>query len=258
MKKRTNTYPVSGEGQLAVFDFDGILFRPGSGWRVIHPHAGLVGSTARVQQISRFFEIVREKKPDADISEFFAIDEFEYDRLNPEYGNEKNSENRQASRAAAIDLLPPELLEKTIRKHSGERRTLAILSNKPYRGLDRIIFKMFPGNQWLGQESLFSDAIVLPAARGNFPGDAASKLGRISALLRYHETPESPDYFDRIILHTTDRELAILAKDFIENKKETFYEGRNALMLYYICHPGPEKVQTENDEAGNGENQPRG
>ena len=65
----------------AFFDFDGIIFQTNTCWKVMNPLIGRTGARVSCLKAYQMFEEIRREKPESKLSDYFTLDEYEYETI---------------------------------------------------------------------------------------------------------------------------------------------------------------------------------
>ena len=224
----------SGE-QVALFDFDGILFSPESRWKIRNPRLGVLGSGIAPDRMHHLFREILDEDPGTSILDHFSFDHFEVQGHPLEDG---------------INLLPPESIIPTARDHLGRRRELYILSSRPYRGLAGVTGPLYEEYKSTnGREDHFTRSnpflgkkVLTPDSRESLEDPIGAKVAALrNVLMKAGESDENENdsrrRFSRIFLYLSEEDFLRAVKEFLEQYGEVLPEGRNSIVPVMIARP---------------------
>lgn len=225
---------IQDEHKAAIFDFDGVVFQPDAGWKIIDARLGVVGSRVRWERGCVLYENYRRHNPDALITECFALDEYAYG---------------SAPVDGALNITPPDSVMKTAQNHRFRGHDLILLSQSSHRDLLDITEHLMGERRFPVLKNPFEEARFLSPVEQNpliLTGHGIEhKFAIISELLAYKHnlrfnTENEPDdrgRYHKIYLYTTEPAYAQVLEDFTRKNLDDLLGGRNAIVHSFIAHP---------------------
>ncbi len=228
--------------QAAIFDFDGFLFQNGTSWKIINRQLGVLGSRLAWPRACSMFEGILQENPGARITDYFAIDEYEFQHAWPESG---------------FNILPMISLFQTAQSHLARNRDLFIISFRNYRGLSKITEKIYeiyrkenPEKfRWLDNPFHQAREISPVLANRQYSREEGmfTKMELLSSMIAYQDVsiPEHKKRFqmvnpeglvyDKIFYYYSEPRQRALMEAFIQREKSLLRDGRNALVPFFIA-----------------------
>lgn len=226
--------------QAAFFDFDGIIFREQSGWKIVHPAAGYLGTGMAWNRACAAFESILKKNPSARVDEYFTLDNYEAPsgQLNHEW-----------------NLLPMNSVVQTARSHIYRQRNIFILSTRFYPGMESFIQRIYekynrppkPGEFPYPENPFESPSII--TLDGSHPVKDLSKLTSIelklsmlTGLLTRNEGMElcagnqNRETYEKIFLYFTEPQYKDLIQNYLNDNRNCLSGGRNAIVPFYLAN----------------------
>ena len=218
--------------QAVIFDFDGIFFRKGSRWKIINARIGISGSLMTCEKGLEVFENVLKTNPDANINDYFIIEEYAPDTF-PANGS--------------VDITPIEALVKTAENHLFRGRDLYILSTYNFSKFSFIIERIFEKyRQFPLQSNPFEKTSGILSLRDIKNGTPFNKIDLFRLMLKYREDLEinyknelnghSFSRYNKIFYYHTQADLLPVINDFINAEKDLLLDGKNSLIPSYISN----------------------
>jgi len=234
---------MNESSQAAIFDFDGILFRKGSRWKIVNARLGMSGSLVSCEKGLKLFQNVLLSNPEAKLDDYFIIEEYSPDGF-PANGS--------------VDITPIENLIKTADNHRFRGRDIYILSSNDFKKFYFIVERIFSKyRQYPNQTNPFNDCKSILSLAEKLNGnslnsdnnEASNKINFLQMLLKNSSdasgvNPEEYEFsggqkiarYNKIFYYHTQSELVSVIDDFINSRKESFLDGKNALIPSYITN----------------------
>ena len=233
--------PVEERDTLAAFDFDGLFFQEGAGWKVRKAALGVVGSRLQCDPAFAAFRSALEQDPEADISDYFALDEYELS-----LGNRDGEAANQA---------PISRLLHYAHHHLFRRADLVVAAPRGFLGLIREM----TDRAFLSLETflMFENPFLRAVRCHPFDHEAdlprgtqerlALQVGFYASRLRFANmhTPAlvklrerfgvTGHGYEKIYIYHTQSELEERLRSFLNENHEKLVGGRNAIVPMLIA-----------------------
>lgn len=206
--------------QAAVFDFDGIIFQPGSKWKIRNPQIGVLGTRIPWEDACLIFEKILAVNPQARLSEFYLLNEYSL---------------IAESEFARGNLQPLDSVMKAARSHVGRKQDLFFLSSRSYRDLNEFTEQfMKPEDQRSGPNPFLASKLLFPPYEpisAETFRNVENKFRLLTGMLRTVEDPNPPEaIYQKIFLYYTETEYESLISSFLQKNLDRLEGGRNAIV----------------------------
>ncbi len=221
---------------LASFDFDGLFFQEGAGWKVQKASLGVVGSRVPGERAYAAFREILRENPDASVEEYFALDEYEV-----LLGDPDASTANQAPMSRMLHYAHHHLFRRADLMVAVPRGFLGLIREMTDRAFARLeTFLMFenPFHRAVRRHP-FDREEVLPIGSDE---RLAVHVAFYAALLRYHDRERPPvrrlrerfavdgPGYEKIYVYHTEPRLEERLREFLRDNHEKLVGGRNAIV----------------------------
>lgn len=226
---------------LACFDFDGLFFQVGAGWKVRKAGLGVIGSRLPCDRAYAAFREIIAQNSKAEVGDYFSLDEYELSLGDPDDGVAN-----QAPISRLLHYAHHHLFRRADLMVTAPRGFLGLIREMTDRAFARLeTFLMFenPFHRALLRHP-FDHEATLPLGSAE---RLAIQVGFYAALLRYRDmqTPAlkklrerfgvTGNGYEKIYIYHTQPELEERLRAFLNENHEKLVGGRNAMVPMMIA-----------------------
>lgn len=242
----------------ACFDFDGLFFQENAGWKVRRAGLGVVGSRMPAHEAYAAFRKIREAEPDAEVDDYFALDEYEMALANPK-DTDRNRNLLPSSRllhyahhhlfrrSELVVTAPPGffgLIREMTDRAFARLDTFLMFENPFHRAVRRYPFEFADFDAAPGSEERLAVQVAFYASFLKFDGAGYATEKKLRARFGL-----SGRGYEKIYLYHTQPELETRIRAFLAENPERFVGGRNAIVPLYIADVPPDGPVAEHPGA---------